>query len=356
MRIRSYALGLQEIGVPVEVWAGYSSAFNQQKFNTLALGTWKGIPYRILSGTARFRHFLPWKGIIWLLANLNLLLLLRKKRNQNIHWLAYMPLPSGLWLAMRLASRCWNFSFTLIETELFSLSTEGKKRKFYQELEARKKQVASRILVLTPQLEQAYLSLPGRAQIRRITPVVAELDALLRIQCPESKTLGYIGTFGVKDGVDTMLRAFETARIHRPELKFHLSGKAAQVPEAWPEGAEYTGAFRADKLPELIQSCDTLILNRRNDAYSQHGFPIKLAEYTASGIPVLLCDFPFYREFFSEEEVWYFKPDDASDLARAILARYSHPELALRMADAARFKCKQLFSPQATASELIEIL
>lgn len=356
MRIRAYAQGLKELGVPVEVWAGYSSSFNRKKYNSVVTGEWKGIPFRVLSGTTRYINSVLWKAMVWFMANLRLLVLFGKHRNADIQWVAYMPEPSGLWWSIRFAQFFWNIPLNLIETELFSLVSNGKKQRFYQKLEALKRRVSDRILVLTPELEQAYRQYEGKAEILRITPLVAELGPLLSIHTHTPKTLGYFGTFGEKDGVDTMLSAFSAARRQMPDLTFVLSGRADVIPDTWPEGVSYTGPFPLNSLAERLQSCDTLILNRRDDAYSRHGFPIKLAEYTASGIPVLLCDFPFYREFFSDDEVWYFKPDSAADLSRAILARYSHPEKAQRMAQNARNICLQRFSPRATANELLEHL
>lgn len=356
MRIRAYARGLKELGEQVEVWSGYSSSFNRARYNRNIRGEWRGVPYMQLSGTVQYKPTRFFKIGVWLRANSMLLWKLFRERKKGNIYLAYSPNAIGLLWAMRLSKMLFGQEFVFIETEFYSKLQTGVDTSGMSKLEHFKKQFAKQILVVTPALEEAYGALPGKAKVDRIAPVVAELDRFKTLQLQPTYTLGYVGTFGDKDGIPNLLKAFEMARKEMPQLQIQLMGKPEIDPGPLPEGASMTGSFLTEDLPALLSQCDTLIVNRKDDPYSRHGFPIKLAEYTASGIPVLLCDFDFYHHFFSAQEVWYFHPDDALSLSRCIIERYAHTELAAAKAQKALLQCQKYFSHTAAARELLEKL
>ncbi len=356
MRIRAYARGLKELGEQVQVWSGYSSSFNRPGYNRKVRGEWRGIPYLQLSGTTGYKRALYFRTWVWLRANLFLLWMLFRERKKGNAYLAYMPSTKGLLIGMRLAKVLFGQEFVLIETEFYSQLQTGVDTARLSKLEQFKKRFAKQILVVTPELEKAYGALPGAASVSRIAPVVAELDRFSSLGLKNTHTLGYVGTFGDKDGIPTLLKAFESARKQIPQLRLQLMGKPEADPGPLPEGASMTGSFLTEELPALLAQCDSLVVNRKDDAYSRHGFPIKLAEYTATGIPVLLCDFDFYHQFLTEQEVWYFKADDPEALCGAILNRYANEEIAGKKAAAALLKCQQHFSHTEAARELVEVV
>ena len=56
--------------------------------------------------------------------------------------------------------------------------------------------------------------------------------------------------------------------------------------------------------------------------------PVKLGEYFAAGTAVVASGIPALRDWLTEERVWFFKPDDAVDLARVISNVIADPQLA----------------------------
>jgi glycosyltransferase involved in cell wall biosynthesis len=58
--------------------------------------------------------------------------------------------------------------------------------------------------------------------------------------------------------------------------------------------------------------------------------------YVALGIPVVAADLPTIREYFSEDELLYFRAGDSGALARALVEVASEPERAAERAANAR--------------------
>jgi len=52
--------------------------------------------------------------------------------------------------------------------------------------------------------------------------------------------------------------------------------------------------------------------------YAFYASPLKLFEYMASGCPIIASDLPALREILNDKNALFFKPGDASGLARAV--------------------------------------
>ena len=74
------------------------------------------------------------------------------------------------------------------------------------------------------------------------------------------------------------------------------------------------------QIPFWLKAADVLVLPNSAKEEISHSFtsPLKLFEYMASGTPIIASDLPSIREIVSENDVLFFKPDDAHDLADKI--------------------------------------
>lgn len=70
----------------------------------------------------------------------------------------------------------------------------------------------------------------------------------------------------------------------------------------------------------LMRAADVLILpNTAKDPASKYETsPVKLFQYMSSGTPIIASDLPSIRDIVSEEEVFFFEPDNPESLAKAI--------------------------------------
>lgn len=97
------------------------------------------------------------------------------------------------------------------------------------------------------------------------------------------------------------------------------------------------------EIPALLKSADVLVSpNSGKQEISKHyTSPLKLFEYMASGVPMVVSRLPSLQEIVSDDDVFFFEPDSASDLARAIREVVEHQEDAKNRARHAKEKVKQ---------------
>lgn len=96
------------------------------------------------------------------------------------------------------------------------------------------------------------------------------------------------------------------------------------------------------KIPYYLRAADVLVLpNSAKDADARlYTSPMKLFEYMASGTPIVASDVPSLREILSEQNAYFFTPDDASALASTLAHVLSHTEEADEKAHASKESVK----------------
>ncbi|MFT5158125.1 MAG: glycosyltransferase involved in cell wall biosynthesis [Bacteroidia bacterium] len=350
-RIKSYAEGLKNLGHEVEVLVGFSSAFNLTQTNREARGTWNNIPFRFLSKQIEYKTYTTNRIKCWLKANYNLFRCMRKPKNQGAKWLFYMPGFRALLPALLIARKKSSSIFCL-ETELLSLESTGFEQSLNR-MEERLKARFFRILVLTPMLKNWYQALKPKHTITQIVPISGNIQRFIQRGSAEIRTncIGYVGSFGDKDGVATIVETFLKYQQQHEQARLILFGYGLKVYSDHPNIEQY-GKFEYEDLPKLLLQCDTLVLNRRDDLYARLGFPIKLVEYLATAIPVVLCDFEDYHEYLTPHEVIYFKPNNVKSMLKAFEWRYSNYDKADAVGRNGYKKCTLIFDQKLAAKEL----
>jgi glycosyltransferase involved in cell wall biosynthesis len=94
--------------------------------------------------------------------------------------------------------------------------------------------------------------------------------------------------------------------------------------------AHVIGFQPREKIAALLKSADVLVLpNSANPKISAlYTSPLKLFQYMASGVPIVASDLPSIREILTDENAFWFLPDDPRSLALQIEYVLSQPELA----------------------------
>lgn len=138
--------------------------------------------------------------------------------------------------------------------------------------------------------------------------------------------LVYHGTLTALYGVDVAIRAVAEARRLGLPVSFTILGDGPErgALERLVSQLELTGVVTFERplpqseLPMRLRQCTAGIVPTRLDRMTRYSLSNKLLEYVHLGIPVLASQLPSYSRYFDHESVWYWRPNEWRDLARAI--------------------------------------
>jgi len=142
----------------------------------------------------------------------------------------------------------------------------------------------------------------------------------------------YVAFVGVmndaKDGVNILIEAFHQISKDHPNLNLYLVGgwnydtpaHQKRIKELNLEDRiHWTGTYPRNSIPAIIGNAKLLALPRPDSKQAQGGFPTKLGEYLATGVPVCATtvgEIPDYLE--NHKSVFFAKPGSVDSFALAM--------------------------------------
>lgn len=162
-------------------------------------------------------------------------------------------------------------------------------------------------------------------------------EARTRLGLPQDTPMVlYTGRFFEWKGLEILPRAAAAT----PSIRWQIVGGdqmefTAVVKTTLPNNFFFAGSRPHSEMPLWFAAADALIvLGTARDIQSyRYTSPMKLFEYLAAGRPIIASNTPAIREIVSENEVIFYTPDDAHDLARAVQSSVlsSGEELSVRI-------------------------
>lgn len=169
-------------------------------------------------------------------------------------------------------------------------------------------------------------------------------------QDARDQRLVYSGTLSHRHGIDLALVAVAMLAEDYPDLRLRVIGEGSEaavlVAMASDLGiaqrVEFTGFVRVDEVPALVRGSIAGLSPHRADDFGSLVFSMKVPEYVSLGLPVICAGTGTMRHYFSDEELLFFEPGDATDLARAIRELLDDPASGEHRAERSRHRLKQL--------------
>lgn len=198
-------------------------------------------------------------------------------------------------------------------------------------------------------------------------PVTVDFDRFLAIisRLDVNQYITYCGDMSQnKDGVMTLVRAFAAISSKFPDIKLRLIGQNNDslytlsirklISDLGLSGnIILEGYIHPDEIPDELYKSRLNVLSRPDTIQSRGGFPTKLGEYLATGIPVAVTsvgEIPFYLE--DEKNAFLAEPDNVESFANAMERALCNSDLALKVGLAGRETAMEYFS-HVTQGELI---
>lgn len=180
----------------------------------------------------------------------------------------------------------------------------------------------------------------------------------------------YIAFVGVmdnkKDGVSILIEAFHKIKYKYPNYSVYLvGGWNYDTPQhlklinefQLTDRVHWMKEYPRDLIPNIICNADLLVLPRPDSKQAQGGFPTKLGEYLASGVPVCATtvgEIPDY--LVDNESVFFAEPGSIESFAEAMDRALSDPVNAKRVGLNGRKVAEKEFNKDIQAKKLYEFL
>ena len=146
--------------------------------------------------------------------------------------------------------------------------------------------------------------------------------------------LMYHGLIVERHGLDIMVEALTILRHKIPNLEMIICGYGEYEPQLLEDVKEskledivnFIGEVTIDKIAETIPQIDVGIIPNKITPFTQINFPTRIFEYIINKKPAIVPRTIGIRDYFAEDEIFYFNGEDAQDLIRVIMEIYLNPE------------------------------
>jgi glycosyltransferase involved in cell wall biosynthesis len=180
-------------------------------------------------------------------------------------------------------------------------------------------------------------------------------------------SLFYGGIFGVKDGVENLLKAFDSLASSYPRLRLILSGTGGAdrmrkildriKSSPFRDRIKYVGYLSDEEYYRLLCSVDIPCVPRMDSLCANAGFPFKLGEFLASGKPVIASRVSDIESFISDRQhAILTKPGSADEIVSGIRFLIEHPTRAIQIGIDGRKRAVEKFDVRVQGNHLYDFL
>ena len=165
--------------------------------------------------------------------------------------------------------------------------------------------------------------------------------------------LVYSGAITHRNGPDLIIEALSLLTGEFPALRLRIVGNGPALESLVRMAGDLAVADRVDfldwvpnhEIPGLVSGAAAGVSAHREDTFGTLVFSMKVAEYAALGLPVVCSGITTMRHYFDDDELMFFEPGNACDLARAIRDLLTDPAGAEERAARSRIKLGKLDWP-----------
>ena len=145
--------------------------------------------------------------------------------------------------------------------------------------------------------------------------------------------LMYNGTIIKRHGLDILVDVINSLKDKIPEIELNIFGDGEFLPEVLKKievlnlqkFIKYRGVFLVDKIAEEIPKMDIGVIPNRFNIFTNLNFPIRIFEFIHFKKPIIVPRTQGIKDYFSEDEIFYFNSENTNDLEHVISKIYNDP-------------------------------
>lgn len=166
---------------------------------------------------------------------------------------------------------------------------------------------------------------------------IKEIEYLADIQPPsESIRVFYGGSYGKKDGLKYLLKAFDAVSEDNPNMELILTGKGSDTDMAVfhdelssikaRSKVQYLGFLSEEEYRRVLFTCHIYCVTREDTPYANAGFPFKLGEYLATGRPVIISNVGEVSEILNDTNAFIVRPESVDAIVDCLKFIINNPK------------------------------
>lgn len=213
----------------------------------------------------------------------------------------------------------------------------------------------------------SYFSFLGEKANLYLLPVCVELERFDRCaKKTNEKYFAYCSGMNLeRDGFLDSLNAFLLFHKHHPNYKLKVATglnhneayhqKVWQIMQQNTDCIDYLGMRPADEIPSLLKNAEALLITPHHN-YVTRGFPTKLGEYLATGVPVVCTSIDDLKNNLEDGCVFMVNPNSPEEIFEKLEIIVADPILAKQTAARGRMYMEQHYTMKAHLVPLINFL
>ena len=176
----------------------------------------------------------------------------------------------------------------------------------------------------------------------------------------------YGGSFGQKDGLEYLIKAFDEVANNHSNIELIFSGLAhtqdfekikRQIEQAKNKNRIiYKGYLNTDEYYKTLNDCDIFCMTRVNSKFANAGFPFKLGEFLASGKAVIATNIGDVADYLhNDKNALVIAPESVEEIATALQTLINNPVKRHDLGIEARKTAEQYFDAEKISNQLLAI-
>jgi len=379
-RILAYSKGLVENGAQVDVFVPFPTDRRTEAQNLPNFGSHQGVSYYYTSGRYRsklkiFRAISILSGFRKYYGYYTSCRCIAKRNSTNEYCCIIISTDtiSSLFVYSLLAKKLGIRSIFIFDE--FPVPIRHKLKK---QIPWWKKYLYSKVLKqidayvsISEELKRFYNNLCIKPT--HVLPVIVDVsrftsESVKISDLSSSKYLCYMGNMELsKDDVDNIIKAFSLICSDYPDIKLFLYGSPKRNTMEYlnslitslgvREKVVLKGKVERDEVPQIMRQAYILVSSQPDTLRAAVGFPTKLGEYLATGVPALLTDVGENAKYVRDgEHIFFSKPGDQHAYAERLNYIIENYAAAKLVASNGRKFLLTNYSQTIKGKELLEFL
>lgn len=228
--------------------------------------------------------------------------------------------------------------------------------------------IADTFLTISNHLYDLMIALSKRKIPVYHIPITVDINKFdkKKYHIPDRFKIFYGGSFGVKDGLEYLIKAFEKISLKFNNVDLFLTGRGTESAinhinrlicnSSVKERIFLKGYLNPKDYYVLINECDIFCMTRINSMAANTGFPFKLGEFLATSKAVIATNVGDVSNYLSNNKnALVIKPCSVEELVNALLLILENPEKIISLGIEGRKTAERYFDSEKVSMSLYDI-